>query len=67
MKSLSCYPENVRAMCEKRRNLDHKRHLCTECIESKEEQKVDWINACIAEKKEAMHFMREMEEHRLLS
>ena len=56
MKSLSCYPENVRTMCEKRRNIDHKRHLCTECVEFKEEQKVNWISACVAEKKRSNAF-----------
>ena len=49
-------------------HIQNKQHSCTECVESKERHKVDWINASIADKKkEAMLFLREMEEHRLLS
>ena len=48
-------------------HIQNKQHSCTECVESKERHKVDWINAYIADKKEAMLFLREMEEHRLLS
>ena len=50
-KSLSCYPENVRKSYEKFKHIMHKHHWCTECIESKEKQKVDWVNACIAQDK----------------
>ena len=49
-------------------HIQNKQHSCTECVESKERHKVDWINAYIADrKKEVMLFLREMEEHRLLS
>ena len=49
-KSLTCYPEDVRRQVEKEGHIKHKHHWCTECIESKEEHKVDWLSACIAEK-----------------
>ena len=49
-KSLECYPEDVRRQVEKRGRIEHNHHWCTECMESKEEHKVDWLSACIAEK-----------------
>ena len=32
-------------------HIQNKQHSCTECVESKERHKVDWINAYIADKK----------------
>ena len=37
-------------------HIQNKQHSCTECVESKERHKVDWINAYIADKKKKQCF-----------
>ena len=38
-------------------HIQNKQHSCTECVESKERHKVDWINAYIADKKRSNAFL----------
>ena len=53
---ISVYFFCIREMVATSGHIQNKQHSCTECVESKERHKVDWINAYIAGKKKKQCF-----------